>query len=299
MAEEIGEKIWPGWSEAPFAILLLTKEREFLVYHPNPTSDFVALGYDSVLVSKVFARDRIHDLHLLATFPAVAGVPTIVIGQPKNTEASHSTRWVITLLHEHFHQWQMSQPDYYRDVNALGLSSGDSTGMWMLNYPFPYEDDKVGSVFAEMCDRLHAALTGVGTSGHDRRVDAYLAARAKFADAVTAEQYAYFSFQVWQEGVARYTEYAVAARSQGTYRSSAAFAGLPDVVPFSDDARATRDQILADLSGMSLKKSGRVAFYSAGAGEALLLDKESPRWREQYLQARFDIGRFHEKGARR
>jgi len=40
-------------------------------------------------------------------------------------------------MHEHFHQLQNGQPRYFQAVQDLGLSHGDNTGMWMLNYPFP------------------------------------------------------------------------------------------------------------------------------------------------------------------
>ena len=72
------------------------------------------------------------DVNLLASFPAVGDVPTIVIGQPENTAAKTSTRWVLTLLHEHFHQMQFTLPDYYPGVNALGLARGIEQGSWTV-----------------------------------------------------------------------------------------------------------------------------------------------------------------------
>ncbi|MEE9270646.1 MAG: hypothetical protein V3V49_10350, partial [Candidatus Krumholzibacteria bacterium] len=151
IADELGEKVWRGWSDAPRALLLVTRDREYLVRHPYPTGDFTRVGYDSLLRSDVYTRERVYDPKLLATFPAVAGVPTIVIGQPRNTDASHSTRWVMTLLHEHFHQWQLSQPGYYDAVAGLGLARGDTTGMWMLNYDFPYDSPEVAAAFSHLC----------------------------------------------------------------------------------------------------------------------------------------------------
>src|SRR5512138_3671915 len=88
LADAIGDSIWPGWTAAPFAVLLVTPDRELLVRHPRPTADFTRVGYDSLLRSDVLARRRTLALDLLATFPAVAGVPTIVIGQPGATRKS-------------------------------------------------------------------------------------------------------------------------------------------------------------------------------------------------------------------
>src|SRR5438128_10277898 len=69
----LGDKIWKQWSQAPFAVLLVTPEQEFLVRHPKPSSDFALIGYDPNLKSNVYVRKRVFQTHLLATFPAVGG----------------------------------------------------------------------------------------------------------------------------------------------------------------------------------------------------------------------------------
>ena len=290
IAEQLGDQLWAGWSDASFAILLVTKPAEFLVYHPRPSADFSPLGYDSLLKSNVFVRERQFDTNLLATFPAVGGLPTIVIGQPKNTEASHSTRWVITLLHEHFHQWQMSQPTYYPAVDSLGLKGDDNSGMWMLNYPFPYEDPAVGKAFREMCDDLREALDGAGS--HAERFNAYRASSQRFRELLSDDDYRYYAFQLWQEGIARYTEYKLARRAAVAYRPTAEFESLPDVTRFEDDAEQTWDKILNELRSMSLKESRRKAFYHVGAALGVLLDRESPGWRDRYIDSRFYIEEY-------
>src|SRR5262245_32539196 len=62
LADQIGDRVWPEWSKAPFALMLVTKDHEFLIRHPQPSPDFVKLGYDDVLKSDVYYRKR--------TFPA-------------------------------------------------------------------------------------------------------------------------------------------------------------------------------------------------------------------------------------
>jgi len=76
-------------------------EREFLIRHPQPSKDFTLIGYDSLLKSDVYFRKRVFGTNLLATFPAVGGVSTIVIGQAENTDKKTSTPWAVTVLHEH------------------------------------------------------------------------------------------------------------------------------------------------------------------------------------------------------
>ena len=157
VADSLGDRLWPGWSSAPFAVLLVTPDQEFLVRHPKPTPEFTRLVGVAILGSPVWSRPRQFDVNLLASFPAVGAVPTIVIGQPENTAAKTSTGWVLTLLHEHFHQMQYAQPGYYPGVNALGLARGDQQGSWMLNFPFPYAGPAVQAQFAVMCARLDEA----------------------------------------------------------------------------------------------------------------------------------------------
>ena len=57
-------------------------------------------------------------------------------------------------MHEHFHQLQYAQPGYFQAVAALGLSHGDQTGTWILNYPFPYTNASIGKEFAALRDQL-------------------------------------------------------------------------------------------------------------------------------------------------
>src|SRR5829696_3495722 len=125
LAHELSERLWPSWSGTKAPLLLVTDSTEFLVGHSRPTAEFTWSGYDSLLMSDVWTRARHFSPNLLATFPAVGGMPTIVIGTAERTARS-SSAWVLTLLHEHFHQWQYSHPDYYPGTVRLGLSRGDS-----------------------------------------------------------------------------------------------------------------------------------------------------------------------------
>jgi hypothetical protein len=292
MGEKLGDRIWKGWSKAPFAVLLVTPEYEFLVRHPQPTKDFVSIGYDPLLKSEVYFRKRVFQPTLLATFPAVGGVSTIVIGQPENTEAKTSTRWVVTLFHEHFHQMQDSQPDYYKDAGQLGLARGDETGMWMLNFPFPYEKPEVKEQFSVMSRALSDALHASQGKDFDSKLSIYLAARERFEQLLAADDYKYFSFQLWKEGVARYTEYRIAKEAAARYKPSREFAALKDFTPFADDASQLRQRIISDLSQMSLDRRQRTAFYPFGAAEAMLLDRANPNWAKRYFTEKFFPDKF-------
>ncbi|HZT43323.1 MAG TPA: hypothetical protein VFA07_14225 [Chthonomonadaceae bacterium] len=292
LADQLEDRIWKGWSRAPFAVLLVTPQTEFLLRHPHPTADFTALGYDPLLKSNVYYRKRVFPTAVLATFPAVDGVPTIVAGQAESTTSKTSTPWVVTLLHEHFHQWQDSQPGYYAGVKALGLAHGDETGMWMLNYAFPYDSPEVEARFTEMSHALLAALQAEKTSQFADRVSAFQEARRQFEDSLAPDDRKYLSFQLWQEGVARYTEVRFAHLAVTRARPSRAFQALPDYTSFEKVADDWQRTILADLANMDLKKERRLVVYSLGAAEALLLDRSAPGWQRHYFSEPFQLDSY-------
>src|SRR5437868_215056 len=127
VAAKYQESVWPGWSKAPFSIVLVAPETEFLIRRAEEPPGFEPVGDSALLHSPVFARQRQFPKRLLATFPVFGDrIPVIVIGEPKNTEAKTSTPWLITAMHEHFHQLQESQPGLYEAMDKLGLSNGDT-----------------------------------------------------------------------------------------------------------------------------------------------------------------------------
>src|ERR1041385_110770 len=140
----IAEKVWPGWSAAPSQVLLVEDSTEFFI--PSPSTGAVK-----------WKRPRVFPPTFLATFPAVAGIPTTVVGNPVATRTP-GDRWVLTLLHEHFHQLQYTRPDYYDRLKALDLARGDTTGMWALSFPFPYDSVPIQRAVKRWADALHDAL---------------------------------------------------------------------------------------------------------------------------------------------
>lgn len=293
LGDRISNYVWQGWTKAPFAVLLVTPDYEFLVRHREPSPDFIKLGYDSLLKSDVYYRKRSLPMGLLATLPAIKGsmIPTIVVGQAENTTAKTSTAWVVILLHEHFHQLQYSNPTYYDDVKALNLSHDDQTGMWMLNYPFPYDRKEVQEQFALMSKSLLAAIEAP-KADLTNKLAAYLQARRTFQQLVTPDDYKYFSFQLWQEGIARYTEYRIALLASTKFRPSKNFSLLKDYTSFADVVKETRERSLRQLLTQKLASSRREVVYPFGAAEGFLLDKVNPRWQSRYFTEKFDLDKY-------
>lgn len=298
LADALCDRVWPGWNGkdgAPFAVLLVTPETEFLLRHPAPTPDFKPLGFDAVLHEKVWYRQRQLDPHFLATFPAVGTVSTIVIGQAENTEAKTSARWVITLLHEHFHQLQDSRPGYYDGVKALNLAHGDETGMWMLNYPFPYSALEIKSRFAALAALLGVVLEAPNDDNLLPRFGVYRIARAQFLETLGAEDARYFAFELWKEGIARYTEIRLAALAAAQDAASPAFRKLPDYQPYAEVEKALRGALAKELADERLDQAQRTVVYNFGAAEGLLLDLVRPGWRDRYLVDRFTLDPYFQR----
>lgn len=293
IGETLGNKVWKDWDKAPFAVLLVTPEYEFLIRHPRPSKDFTLLGYDSLLKSNIYFRKQTQSINFLATFPAVGGVSTIVIGQAENTSQRTSTPWVITVLHEHFHQLQDSQPTYYQEVDALNLSRGDRMGMWMLNFAFPYRDAKVAERFSALSKLLAETLQTKNKFGFTAKLNEYLEARREFRQMLNPDDYKYFSFQIWKEGIARYTEWRIADLAARKYKPSKEFLALKDYTLFKNAADTILNkQIMTNLPILQLEKSERNVFYPFGAAEGLLLDRVNPKWQSRYLTEKFFVDTY-------
>ena len=286
LVEEAGEEIWPGFSEVPMPIVLVTEESEYLIAWDGPSPEgFVDLGVDQRFGRIVSARSRTFDPGWSASFPAFGLPAVIVIGTAEGTGRS-STEWVLTVLHEHFHQLQSGAPGYYAETEALGLSASDPSGMWMLNYPFPYSDPEIGREVALLAYALRDALTA------NAPADAAWSLLRKLLDHLEPTDAKYLSFQLWQEGVARHVESRAAAIAASSFDAGAAFGELPDATSWTEAAREQRQRILGELTNVSLADNGRVAFYALGAALGALLDRDDPDWKARYLEEKFVLDRY-------
>ena len=268
-ARGAGEELWRGYGSASFGVLLVGSEEERLFCQPAPPG-FAVLPGDPVTGCAVSSRVRGRlPGNLLAAMP-IFGIPsTIVVGTPDAT-GRQPAAWVRTLLHEHFHQWQNALPDYYRRVDALDLKKGDETGMWMLNFPVPYDDAAVGAAHAEASRRLLTAIEARGERDFRRALRRYLSARSDFARTLGADNWRYVEFQLWQEGVARWTEIELGrSHPYPAVRAS---------------AEALAREVSSDLRSPRLASQQRTFVYSHGAAEAMLLERCNPGWKTPYVR---------------
>lgn len=293
ISAQFGDKLWKGFTAVPFVIILVTDSTEFLINHPNPTSDFKLLGPDDVLKTAIYYRKTRFNPHFLATFPAVNGVSCIVVGTPENTN-KNSTEWIITLLHEHFHQYQNADPRYFQSVNDLDLSGGDQTGMWMLNYPFPYDSLPVTEQYDLFAQALYNTIASSNKADFKISLAKYFDERRKLKNILNPADYRYYSFQIWQEGLARYTEYNI-LEMLVNYIPAKEVLSLPDFVFFKELKTKMYDNEIKNLADNKLNKKKRVCFYSIGFAEGIVLDKLNKLWRKKYLSNKFYIELYSKK----
>ena len=263
-----GEKVWPGYGSAPFGFLLVTENRETLLCRDQVPDGFAAAGTDQATACRRYTRKPSGlPSNLLAAIPIFGSPSVMVMGTPQSTGRSEAN-WVRTILHEHFHQWQNALPDYYARTAALDLAGEDETGMWMLNYAFPYDDPQVVAVFNRASRALADAVAARGTPTFLSAFDKYLAARQALAARAGDRDWRYLEFQLWQEGVARWTEIR-----------------LGKWYPRQDvrDSAASLEQATMDaLKTPKLPEMKREVVYAHGAAEAMLLQACGHGWRAEY-----------------
>jgi len=196
-------------------------------------------------------------------------------------------------MHEHFHQLQAAHPGYYAAVDALGLARGDNSGMWMLNYAFPYTKPEVALGFTQLRDLLLATLSEKDEGKFRGLAKQYVEARKKFFAQLAPDDHKYLSFQLWQEGIARYTEVKV-AEAAAKYQPTVEYSALADFEAFDTYAPKPRENVLNELKQVDLAKSERVAVYPFGAAEGFLLDRINPNWKDDYFKQMLSTDSYFE-----
>lgn len=273
LAFEYGSQLWPGFEHAPFGVLLVEGEHEVLYCHEGPAAEFKPVTM-APEVSGCSAKTRAATFppSMLASFPAVDGKPTVVMGTPDATNLSEQN-WLLVLQHEHFHQMQYAWEGYYSGVDALDLKGGDESGMWMLNYAFPYDSPAAAQALRRMASALLVALESAGSAGGQASLAAYWRAREGARSLLSEADWRYLELQLWQEGVARWTEMGIASLAPA----------------YADAAEARRSALRLELATFDLSKRRRGSFYALGAAEAWLLESTGQPWRSAYWAEPFSL----------
>lgn len=148
----------------------------------------------------------------------------------------------------------------------------------MLNYAFPYDRSGLQEQFSALGRLLADALNAHSDTERQARLASYLSARRQFQEALSLADYRYLSFQLWQEGVARYTEYVVAKFAAEHYHPRRKFRELKDYVSFQPHADQLRSTIITQLQTEKLSTAKRLVVYPFGGRR-----RSAPRCGESLL----------------
>jgi hypothetical protein len=164
--------------------------------------------------------------------------------------------------------------------------------MWMLNYAFPYDVPEVRQQFVLLSRSLAEAVQAKSRIELSAKLATYMATRQQLQKMLNPDDYKYFSFQLWKEGIARYTEYRVAQLAAKDFKPSKQFKSLKDFSSFEAVAQSIMKNVLTQLNTLQLENHKRVAFYPIGAGEGLLLDRANPTWHKRYFADKFYLEKY-------
>ena len=271
---KLATNYWSDLGESEMPLLLVDNEKEFVFNTSVNDSSFIQNSNDYP------SRPASFNKQLLATFPLLNSKPTIVVGIPENTGKTPEA-WTATLMHEHFHQLQMNHPKYYTAQKALNLDKGDQTGMWMLNHPFPYENEQVNKQLKNIAFNL------LSTDSMDVQfvLKKHQVEKAKLHQIIGDEHYKYLNLQLWQEGFARFVEMELTNEWIDHFDEieQDQFSKI-DIQELSKDQN---QQVIVHLTKSSPKELKRVYFYALGAAEAKLISKTNPKWKVQYFDSLF------------
>jgi hypothetical protein len=273
-----GDLLWTGLSQAPLPTLLIGPERETL-FCGLPTSGFSAIGFDPITRCTMQVRARELPVDLAAATD-LGNVSVIHMGLPEALEATQAD-WIVTFLHEAFHQHQSTLPGYFSAVDEVRARLSKAGEQWVLEYPFPYADPKVKAEFAAMILSAGQFLSAENEMQAEAAIRSYVEARNRARDAMSPDDWLYYEFQVGQEGVARWTELKFAAAA-GNARA--------DIASIGTERTGGLAVSLGAIDSQGLGMWRRSSFYVLGAIEASMLERVRPQWQLEYETNPFAMG---------
>lgn len=273
-----GDILWAGLSQAPLPTLLIGPERETL-FCGLPSLGFSAIGFDPITRCTMQVRARELPVDLAAATD-LGNVSVIHMGLPDALEATQAD-WIVTFLHETFHQYQSTLPGYFSAVDVVRARLGKTGEQWVLEYPFPYADPKVKAAFAAMTQSSGQFLSAENDAQANAAIRSYVEARNRARVAMSPDDWLYYEFQVGQEGVARWTELRFATAAGDT---------RPEIAIICKERTSGLAVSLSAINSQGLNMWKRSTFYVLGAIEASMLERVRPQWQREYANNPFAMG---------
>ncbi len=166
--------------------------------------------------------------------------------------------------------------------------------MWQLNYAFPYDSSIIIEQYKKYIAALSKSFSSIDNRSFKKDFKIYISERNKFRQLLKPADYRYFSFQVWQEGIARYSEYKF-LQELDNYQPSKDIIQLPDFISFKEYKSEFIIREKNGLEKLKLNIDKRICFYAVGFAEGILLDKLNPEWHDRFLRDKFYIEKYFKK----
>lgn len=298
LRSELGDQVWPGWSEAEIPIILWNGSYEFLFNYPSqPPGEWALIKNDDLAGTPYFrqaadnpqnfavrvgniwtasmATKNNTDVFLISSFqdmfpsPVKQIFPYRFLIQPSETQLG-------AVLHETFHVLQ-----YQRAPERI--ETAEAAHGWSDEYDSASEAFNVES--KEEGKLLALALKAETREEKIELVRQFLSARAarRTDFQLSADLTDYERWLEWEEGTAKYIEVAIlkAASETADYEPLPEMQNDPDFKSYQNfDQRWSQELIQLQYQ----TTSGESIFYMTGMAQAFLLDDLLPDWKEKYWE---------------
>ena len=278
-----GGQVWSGWGQPLPPLLISNGSDDFLVGHPHPPDGFAPAAGVQMDGQVVFRRSG----HLVpvqaATAWDVAGVWSVAVPERAQFQAAvdqavgkgkitiDPPAYVRAIVHEAFHAYALTLtggalPNFGADVDEQKMIA-DLSARSGLGDRYTVEGQALSNAL-----RATTQVDMLSEAAH------FLQLRRERRSSFAPEVASYEQSVEWIEGLARYAD-----------TSLIRLAGETDYQPSLDSvnypaADATWEQFLTDLSQPTLSLDGfRGRYYLLGAGEAFLLDRLMPNWKDSVI----------------
>lgn len=298
LRRELGEGVWPGWSEPEIPILLYNEEYAFLLGYPA-----APLGWENIPDEEFQERPCYRKLHPDPQAFAVEvdgrWVASMATREWTGIELARLMRrdlppvvkqifpyrlmprmfdsdWhIAAVLHESFHVYQMEiVPERVEEAE---------TDVGKREKAYPWDDAAVRAAWQAEVEALAAAASADSdeeAAGEARRF-LHLRAQRRETTGLSAELIDFERHREWLEGLAKYVELAVwkaGGDESGRYRPLPVMASDPAFHRYSGFPRRWQSELSQLRKQATGEGEGR--FYYTGMAQAFVLDRLSPGWKQ-------------------
>lgn len=319
LRQALGDTVWPGWRQADIPIITYNESYAFLVGASDPPAGWVKVPGreqvgepwevtpDDMFLDQPYYRQPLPDPDVtpenftvrvgdrwaatLQTkeYAAVAFYQGFREQLPSFLRAAfpYELAWSLLggdsevyiggLAHEAFHAWQGMIAEQRLDQAELAAR---------LDGSYPWGDDTLKAAWQAELETLAAAAGAQSEAEAAELTRQFLDLRdqRRAEGRLTPTLIDYERQREWLEGLAKYAELSLlaAAGSDGAYQPLPAMAGDADFESYAGSQRYWQQQLqeIARLAG----REGETRFYYSGFGQAVLLDRLAPGWKDQAMQ---------------